>query len=49
MANTLQRATRLATRFGERPCTSGGLERIRGMDLMPIMLNLMGASEKFGA
>lgn len=37
------------TRFGERPCIGGGLERIRGMDLMPIMLNLMGASEKFGA
>jgi len=35
--------------YGERPCIGGGLERIRGINLLPIMLNLMGASEKFGA
>jgi len=35
--------------FGERTCAKGGLHRIRGMDLMPIMLNLIGKSTKFGA
>ena len=35
--------------YGERPCIGGGLGRIQGIDLMPIMLNLMGAAEKFGA
>ncbi|MEM2102806.1 MAG: 2,3-bisphosphoglycerate-independent phosphoglycerate mutase [Candidatus Bathyarchaeia archaeon] len=35
--------------FSERACAKGGLHRIRGMDLMPIMLNLLGKSIKFGA
>jgi 2,3-bisphosphoglycerate-independent phosphoglycerate mutase len=35
--------------YGERPCIGGGLGRIRGIDLMPIMLNLMGVAEKYGA
>jgi len=35
--------------FGERACARGGLNRIRGMDLMPILLNLVGKTERFGA
>jgi len=35
--------------FGERSVTRGGLGRIRGKDLMPIIADLMGKSEKFGA
>ena len=37
------------TTFSERACAGGGLNRIRGMDLMPILLDLMNKSEKFGA
>jgi 2,3-bisphosphoglycerate-independent phosphoglycerate mutase len=36
-------------RFDERSCAKGGLNRIRGMDLMPILMNLIGKGEKFGA
>jgi 2,3-bisphosphoglycerate-independent phosphoglycerate mutase len=35
--------------FGERTCAQGGLNRIRGMDLMHILMNLLGRSKKFGA
>jgi 2,3-bisphosphoglycerate-independent phosphoglycerate mutase len=35
--------------FGERSCAMGGLNRIRGMDLMPILMNLIGKTKKFGA
>jgi len=35
--------------FGERACAKGGLNRIRGMDLMPILMNLIGKTNKFGA
>ncbi|KPV64039.1 MAG: 2,3-bisphosphoglycerate-independent phosphoglycerate mutase [Candidatus Bathyarchaeota archaeon BA1] len=35
--------------FGERACARGGLGRIRGTDLMPIIMNLMGKAKKFGA
>jgi 2,3-bisphosphoglycerate-independent phosphoglycerate mutase len=35
--------------FGERAVVPGSLARIRGLDLMPIMTNLMGVQEKFGA
>jgi 2,3-bisphosphoglycerate-independent phosphoglycerate mutase len=35
--------------FGERTCAKGGLNRIRGMDLMHILMNLLGRSKKFGA
>ena len=35
--------------FGERPVVGGGLGRIRGFDMMPILTNLMGVQEKFGA
>jgi 2,3-bisphosphoglycerate-independent phosphoglycerate mutase len=35
--------------FSERACAKGGLNRIRGMDLMPILLDLLNKSEKFGA
>jgi len=35
--------------FDERSCAKGGLNRIRGVDLMPILMNLIGKTEKFGA
>jgi len=37
------------TSFGERPAAKGGLSRIRGMDIVPILTNLLGVQEKFGA
>ncbi|MCQ8898318.1 MAG: phosphoglycerate mutase, partial [Hadesarchaea archaeon] len=36
-------------RFGERSCARGGLGRIRGTELLPILVDLMGRSRKFGA
>ncbi len=36
-------------RFAERYCLRGGLGRIRGVDLMPIVMNLIGKTKKFGA
>jgi len=35
--------------FGERPCAKGGAGRLRGRDVLPILLNLAGWAEKFGA
>lgn len=35
--------------FGERACAKGGLGRIRGKDLMPILMNLLGKTKKIGA
>lgn len=35
--------------FGERTCAKGGLNRIRGLDLMPTLMSLMGKTKKFGA
>ena len=35
--------------FGERTCARGGLNRIRGVDLMPTLMSLMGKAKKFGA
>ncbi|MCJ7751620.1 MAG: phosphoglycerate mutase, partial [Armatimonadetes bacterium] len=35
--------------FDERSVVGGGLVRIRGLDLMPILTNLMGTQEKYGA
>jgi 2,3-bisphosphoglycerate-independent phosphoglycerate mutase len=35
--------------FGERSCAKGGLNRIRGIDLMPTLMNLLGKTPKFGA
>jgi len=35
--------------FDERSCATGGLNRIRGMDLMPILMGLLGKTKKFGA
>jgi len=35
--------------FGERSCAVGGLGRIRGVDVMPILMNLMGRVKEFGA
>jgi 2,3-bisphosphoglycerate-independent phosphoglycerate mutase len=37
------------TEFGERMCARGGLNRIRGVDLMPILMGLMGKAKKFGS
>ncbi|MEM2908206.1 MAG: 2,3-bisphosphoglycerate-independent phosphoglycerate mutase [Candidatus Hadarchaeales archaeon] len=36
-------------RFDERSCARGGLGRIRGKDLLPIITDLMGKGRKFGA
>ncbi|MEM3442278.1 MAG: 2,3-bisphosphoglycerate-independent phosphoglycerate mutase [Candidatus Bathyarchaeia archaeon] len=36
-------------KFDERSCAKGGLNRIRGTDLMPTLLNLIGKTRKFGA
>lgn len=35
--------------YTERMCAEGGLGRIRGVDLMPILMNLQGRVERFGA
>lgn len=35
--------------FGERAVIGGGVGRIRGLDVMPIMTSYMGVQEKFGA
>lgn len=35
--------------YDEIACAKGGLNRIRGMDLMPILMNLIGKTKKFGA
>ena len=35
--------------FGERSCAKGGLNRIRGTDLMHTLMDLLGKTEKFGA
>ena len=37
------------TNFGERSCAEGGLNRIRGQDLMPTLMSLMGRGKKFGS
>ncbi len=35
--------------FGERACAKGGLGRIKGNDLMPILVNLLGKASKAGS
>jgi len=35
--------------FGERAVTKGGLGRIKGQDIMPLLIDLMNRSEKFGS
>lgn len=35
--------------YDERSCAEGGLGRIRGINLMPILMNLLGKTSKFGA
>jgi len=35
--------------FSERACARGGLGRMRGVDLMPTLMNFLGRTEKFGA
>lgn len=37
------------TRFDERSCALGGANRIRGIDVMKILTQLMAVQEKFGA
>jgi len=37
------------TTYGERAAATGGAGRLRGQDLLPILLNLAGRAEKFGA
>ncbi|MCD4739923.1 2,3-bisphosphoglycerate-independent phosphoglycerate mutase [archaeon] len=37
------------THFDEIACAQGGLHRIRGSDLMPILLNILNLNEKYGA
>ncbi len=37
------------TEFNERACSRGGINRIKGTDLMPILMNLMNRAEKYGA
>ncbi len=36
------------TEYGERTCAKGGLNRIRGKDLLPTLMNLIGKTRKFG-
>jgi 2,3-bisphosphoglycerate-independent phosphoglycerate mutase len=36
-------------KFDERSCAMGGLNRIRGVDLMPILMGLLGRTKQFGA
>ncbi|RLI30488.1 phosphoglycerate mutase, partial [Candidatus Bathyarchaeota archaeon] len=36
-------------RYNETDCARGGLCRIRAMELMPIIMNLLGKVEKFGS
>ncbi|MHA1710644.1 MAG: 2,3-bisphosphoglycerate-independent phosphoglycerate mutase [Candidatus Freyarchaeota archaeon] len=36
-------------KFGERTCALGGLGRLRGTDIMPITMGLLGKTKKFGA
>lgn len=35
--------------FGERSCAKGGLGRMRGVDLMPVLMSFLGKTKKFGA
>ena len=42
------RADRVRT-FDEIACAEGGLGRLRGVDLLPVLLDLSGRAEKFGA
>jgi 2,3-bisphosphoglycerate-independent phosphoglycerate mutase len=35
--------------FGERPCARGGLNRVRGADLMHTLMDLLEKTKKFGA
>lgn len=35
--------------FGERECMHGGIGRIKGKHIVPMMMDLMGRTEKFGA
>lgn len=35
--------------YNERSCAEGGLNRLKGVDLMPILMNLLGKTPKFGA
>jgi 2,3-bisphosphoglycerate-independent phosphoglycerate mutase len=41
--------TDAVTSYGERPAATGGAGRLRGRDLLPILLNLTVRAKKFGA
>jgi 2,3-bisphosphoglycerate-independent phosphoglycerate mutase len=41
--------TDAVTSFGERSCVAGGLGRIRGVDVMRLVISVLGTGEKFGA
>jgi len=34
--------------FDERSCAMGGLGRLRGLNLMPILMNFLDKTKKFG-
>jgi 2,3-bisphosphoglycerate-independent phosphoglycerate mutase len=36
-------------KYGERSCAKGGLGRLRGLDLMPVLMNFLDKTKKFGA
>jgi 2,3-bisphosphoglycerate-independent phosphoglycerate mutase len=38
-----------AVEFNERAAAKGSVQRIRGIDVVPIITQLMGVQEKFGA
>ncbi|GAB4164023.1 MAG: 2,3-bisphosphoglycerate-independent phosphoglycerate mutase [Planctomycetota bacterium] len=38
-----------STEFGERSCRAGGLGRIKGLDLMPEIINVLGRAHLYGA
>ncbi|MEM4703525.1 MAG: phosphoglycerate mutase, partial [Candidatus Bathyarchaeia archaeon] len=35
--------------YDERSCAKGGLHRLRGVDLMPVLMNFLGKTAKFGS
>jgi len=41
--------TDAVTLYGERPAATGGAGHLRGRDVLPILLNLAGWAEKYGA
>lgn len=48
MAGPFVRSDRVSS-FGERTCAEGGLNRIRGVDVMYTLMSFLGKTKKFGA